>query len=74
MRRRCVGLFDGVPWSTAQTRAATLARARTLGLAVSLLPPWFDVDTAEDLARLRAELAGRTTPTRTARFVSTLAC
>ena len=74
VRRRCAGLFDGIPWSTAQTRTATLARAQALGLSVSLLPPWFDVDTAEDLARLRAELAGRTTPTRTARFVSTLAC
>ena len=74
VRGRCAGLFDGVPWSTAHTRAATVARAGALGLSVSLLPSWFDVDSAEDLARLRAELAGRTTPTRTARFVNTLAC
>jgi len=67
-------LFDGVPWSSADTRRATLERARALGLSVHLLPPWFDVDTADDLARLRAELAGRTAPARTAQFVRTLAC
>ena len=66
-------LFDGVPWSTPDTRRATLERARVLGLTVHLLPPWFDVDTADDLARLRAELAGRAAPPRTAQFVRTLA-
>jgi len=67
-------LFDGVPWSSPDTRRATLERARALGLSVHLLPPWFDVDTAADLARLRADLAGRTAPPRTAAFVRTLAC
>lgn len=67
-------LFDGVPWSSPDTRRATLERARALGLAVHLLPAWFDVDTADDLARLRAELAGRAAPSRTAEFVRTLAC
>jgi len=66
-------LFDGVPWSSPHTRRATLDRARTLGLSVRLLPPWFDVDTAADLARLRAELTGRTAPPRTAAFVRDLA-
>jgi uncharacterized protein len=67
-------LFDGVPWSSPDTRRATLDRARALGLSVSLLPLWFDVDTAADLARLRAELAGCAAPARTAQFVRTLAC
>jgi uncharacterized protein len=67
-------LFDGVPWSTAATREATLARARDLGLRVLLLPRCFDVDTPDDLRRLREELAGRDTPARTAAFVRTLAC
>ena len=74
VRRPCAGLFDGVPWSTSRTRATTVARAEALGLRVSLLPSWFDVDTAEDLARLRAELGTRRTPGRTARFVRQLAC
>jgi rSAM/selenodomain-associated transferase 1 len=67
-------LFDGVPWSSAQTRAVTLERCRALGLSVRLLPPWFDVDTAADLARLRTELIGLATPARTAAFVRALAC
>ncbi len=37
--------------------AQTLARAEAMGLSVALLPPWYDVDTAADLDRLRAELA-----------------
>jgi uncharacterized protein len=74
VRRPQPRLFDGVPWSTADTRAVTLARARELGLTVRLLPGWFDVDTPADLRRLRAELAGRDTPARTAAFVRTLAC
>jgi rSAM/selenodomain-associated transferase 1 len=35
----------------------TLALAEALGLRVALLPRWYDVDTAEELAQLQAELA-----------------
>jgi uncharacterized protein len=51
-------LFDDVPWSTSEVLQATLRRAATAGLRTACLPPWFDVDTAEDLERLRASLAG----------------
>jgi len=50
-------LFRGIDWSTERVTAQTLARAEALGLAVALLPPWYDVDTASDLERLRAEVA-----------------
>ncbi len=36
--------------------AQTLARAEALGLGVSLLPAWYDVDRATDLNRLRDEI------------------
>ena len=49
-------LFDNIPWSTGAVREATLARAAEAGLSASLLPPWYDVDTAHDLRRLRGDL------------------
>jgi rSAM/selenodomain-associated transferase 1 len=67
-------LFEAMPWSTSAVLATTLERARALGLAVRLLPGWFDVDTADDLRRLRAELAtAGGGPARTAAFVRELA-
>ena len=45
-------LFSGIPWSSANTLAATLAQARAAGLAVHLSAPWHDVDEAADLALL----------------------
>jgi rSAM/selenodomain-associated transferase 1 len=50
-------LFYDIDWSTDRVLPQTLDRARTMGLKVSLLPPWYDVDTASDLERLRAEVA-----------------
>src|SRR5262249_39143450 len=50
-------LFDGVPWSTSEVLEITLRRAANAGLEAACLPSWFDVDTAEDLERLRATLA-----------------
>jgi uncharacterized protein len=41
----------------------TLALAAELGLQVALLPTWYDVDTAAELARLRAELTHSAEPT-----------
>jgi uncharacterized protein len=50
-------LFERVPWSTAEVLEITLRHAANAGLEAGCLPSWFDVDTAEDLERLRASLA-----------------
>ena len=53
MRHFPEGLLRDLPWSSADTLHATLKRLRALGLRTRLLEPWFDVDRAEDLERLR---------------------
>jgi rSAM/selenodomain-associated transferase 1 len=57
LRRPCRALFDGIPWSGPAVLTETLRRASAKGLRVSMLPSWFDVDTPDDLARLRHDLA-----------------
>jgi hypothetical protein len=52
------GLFHGVSWSTSTVYAATLERARALGLPVTSLPGWYDVDDEASLRLLEAELRG----------------
>ena len=49
-------LFDRITWSTSLVYNETIERAHENGLSVASLPEWYDVDTFEDLARLRAEL------------------
>jgi hypothetical protein len=56
-------LFDGIAWSTERVAAQTLERAREIGLDVYRLPVWYDVDDAESLNRLRAEL-GESSPAK----------
>ncbi len=48
--------FDGVRWSVTQTLEDTRRALSAAGLRVACTRPWYDVDTAEDLNRLRAEL------------------
>jgi uncharacterized protein len=50
-------LFAAMRWSTAQVLADTVQRCRALGLTVTTIPSWFDIDTPDDLARLRTSLA-----------------
>lgn len=50
-------LFEDMAWSTPRVLPETTRRAQALGLRVAWLPPWFDVDTKEDLERLRASVA-----------------
>lgn len=66
-------LFEGMPWSTPAVLGETLRRAEQAGISTACLAPWADVDTAEDLARLRLELteAGRDAPAHTAGFFAT---
>jgi rSAM/selenodomain-associated transferase 1 len=49
-------IFDGIPWSTPRVLEATMERLRGTAARVALLPPWYDVDTADDWAMLRGHL------------------
>jgi rSAM/selenodomain-associated transferase 1 len=53
-------LLREVQMSTPYVLRDTLALARRDGLSVALLPSWYDVDTAQELEHLRADLAART--------------
>jgi rSAM/selenodomain-associated transferase 1 len=49
-------LFKAVNWSAPDTLERTLANARRLGLSVSLLAQWDDVDEPDDVSRLAKRL------------------
>ncbi len=50
-------VFEGVAWSTPAVWPDTLERLAAAGLSHQVLPRWYDVDEADDLTRLREELA-----------------
>lgn len=52
-RNRTPEVFDGVPWSTPGVLPATRERAQAAGLRVFELETLDDIDTPEDLERLR---------------------
>ena len=56
LRAPVPALFSGIEWSSASVLSDTLQRARDLRLTVALLEPWYDVDTPDDLERLRDHL------------------
>ncbi len=51
-------LFAGMEYSHADVFDQTLARASGEDAHVTVLPPWYDVDDAESLDQLRADLGG----------------
>lgn len=57
VRQPTSALFVAVPWSTSRVLAATLERAASAGLTVELLPEWYDIDDADDLAHLESLVA-----------------
>ena len=54
-------LFMQIEWGTETVFGATRERAADIGLAATLLPEWYDIDTIETLGWLREELAGTLT-------------
>ena len=54
-------VFTDIPWGTGTVARLTRERAAQIGLDTVLLPEWYDIDDAETLDWLRAELAGRST-------------
>jgi hypothetical protein len=49
-------LFEAIDWSTPSVAEQTCHRAAELGLEVSFLDPWYDVDDAAGLRQLIPEL------------------
>lgn len=70
LRQLRPALFDAMPWSTPQVYDETLRRAGELGVRVTSLARWYDVDTPAEFERLRAEVAGlgAAAPQHTRRF------
>ncbi|MEX1055820.1 MAG: TIGR04282 family arsenosugar biosynthesis glycosyltransferase, partial [Rhodothermales bacterium] len=68
------GLFLGMEYSHAAVLDETLARVADTGARLTVLPLWYDIDTAESLERLAAELreAENVAP-RTSRILQELA-
>jgi rSAM/selenodomain-associated transferase 1 len=58
-------LFEDVAWSTKSVAHQTLDRAAEIGLAVHVLPSWYDVDDIAALRLLRSELCERVSFTST---------
>ncbi len=66
-------LFESISWSSDQVMIQTSQRAETNGLTVSLLPEWFDVDSPDDLERLKVNIkTEEANPHYTKRFLKTL--
>ncbi len=67
MRAPQPALFHtGIAWSTDVVAEQTYAAAATAGLRLARVPPWYDIDTADDLPRLYRDLrAGVGTAPRT---------
>jgi rSAM/selenodomain-associated transferase 1 len=51
-----VGVLDGIQWSHSTTLAATTAKLEQFGMKTVLINPWFDIDSHQDLERLRRQL------------------
>ncbi len=49
-------IFDGIEWGTSRVFGQTLTRIKSLDKQLYILPPWYDVDTSEDLEFLRSHL------------------
>jgi uncharacterized protein len=55
MSRPLEDVFQNIRWSQGDVLARTIEKIATLGLRHELMPSWYDIDTAQDLARLQSE-------------------
>jgi rSAM/selenodomain-associated transferase 1 len=49
-------VFKNIPWSTSKVTNITIKRAEAIGLKSSFLKNWYDIDTIDDLRRLKKDL------------------
>ena len=73
MRRCPNGLFQNIRWSTQETFRDTLHQFAQFNLGYSIVPKWFDLDTPDDLQRVRCLIrAGVDMGTKLARVLGAL--
>ncbi len=69
-------IFEDIEWSTHHVFAQTVERVQTAGLKLDLIPPWYDVDTPEEvdflLAHAKAAGDADWVPKQTMAFLKTL--
>lgn len=58
LRENPAGLFGQIEWSSPEVFEQMTRNISSLNLELKLLPEWFDVDTPDDLRRLREEVSG----------------
>ena len=56
MRKLHEQIFEKIPWSTDGVLAATADRIKQIGSNLIVMPEWYDVDTPEELERLKQQL------------------
>jgi rSAM/selenodomain-associated transferase 1 len=66
MKRNFPGLFEAIEWSSPRVFDQISANIKKLKISVRQIPDWYDVDTIEDLRRLRDELSQSETAPETA--------
>lgn len=54
MNRRTPEMFQSMRWSHDQVLSQTLAKLAALGIKADFMPPWFDIDTVDDLRCLQS--------------------
>ena len=64
-------IFKEIAWSTADVFQQTVANIRSRKVTFGLLPPWYDIDTAEDLAFLHAHISAMRLADETVQAVRT---
>lgn len=59
LRRWRQALLDDIDWSTSEVLGQLVRRLQESAFTLGLLPPWYDVDSGDDLALLRGHLAAQ---------------
>lgn len=55
--KTCHALFEEIDWSKSAVLSQTVQRVTACNATLSLLTPWYDIDTTDDLAMLQGHLA-----------------
>lgn len=74
LSKPCPEIFENISWSTPSVLSETIQSLRKQNYSLGLVPPWYDVDTPEELALLVAHAQAHMYATQHTPPTHTLAC